>query len=533
MAFLPEKLRLAVGRSSAADATPDWVVLDLHGTYPTHSSAGALQALLQRDETFESLTERLDKLAAAAWLTGVLVRVGELHVGLATAHALGAALGRLAERTRVVGYVPRVSMRSLLVTAELAEVAAPESAEVALPGFAAEQVFLGAFLAKHGITFENLRIREYKSALTRFSEDRMDEHEREQLSAYLESVERSWLAHVADSADPAAVLGASFTSAAELLAAGLITRIAYDDEIVTVVDQHWARTIELLLPDLSARKLAKRSDAVAVVPVVGAIVSGRSRSAPPLPVLAGPTAGSETVVTALRKAERDEHVGAIVLYVDSPGGSALASDVISRAVALCRKPVVAVMGEVAASGGYYVLTHADHVVADPYTLTGSIGVVVGKPVLAQLDERHGLNPEAVGREAALFASPHRPFSEEQRAWAQRMLEEVYQRFVDHVARGRGLTRERVNEIGRGRIWSGQDALERGLVDTLGGLHEGVATARRLADLAPDAPVRTVSAGVALPGVPTFGKGAAGAVESLWPYGTERVLTWFDRSVRIR
>ncbi|WP_324651500.1 S49 family peptidase [Georgenia sp. H159] len=532
MAFLPEKLRLAVSRSNGdSHAAPDWVVLDLHGSYPTHAPAGTVQALLQRDETFEALTERLERLAEADWLSGVLVRVGELRVGLSTAHAIGAALGRLAAHTRVVGYVPQVSMRSLLVTAGVSEVVAPESAEVQLPGFAAEQVFLGAFLAKRGITFENLRIREYKSALTSFSEDRMDEYEREQLTAYLDSVERSWLADVADGAD--SVLGSGFTSAQELLTAGLISRIAYDDEIVTVVDQHWARTIELLLPDLAARRRARKADGVAVVPVVGAIVSGRSRGTPPLPLVPGPLAGSDSVVTALRKADRDEHVKAIVLWVDSPGGSALASDVIGRAVARCSTPVVAVMGEVAASGGYYVLTHADHVVAAPYTITGSIGVVVGKPVLAELDERHGLRPETVGREAALFASPHRPFSAHQRAWAEKMMEEVYERFVDRVATGRHLGRDRVDEIGRGRIWSGQDALGIGLVDELGDFHAGLAAARRLAGLDDDAPVRTVSAGVTLPGMPTFATQPAGAVERLWPFGTETVLTWFDRSVRIR
>lgn len=532
MASRPEKLRLAVGRSAGAgaDTPPDWVVLDLHGSYPAHAPAGSLQTLLRREESLESLTERLERLAAADWVRGVLVRVGELHAGLATAHSIGSALGRLAADKRVVGYVPQVSMRSLLVTAQLAEVVAPESAEVALPGFAAEQVFLGAFLTRHGITFENLRIREYKSALTRFSADRMDEHEREQLTAYLESAERSWGA--ATGTEPAAVFERRLTSAAELLAAGLLTRVAYDDEIVTVVEPHWGRAVELLLPELSARRRARKADGVAVVPVVGAIVSGRSRGTPPLPVGPGPTAGSDTVVAALRKAEHDEHVGAVVLYVDSPGGSALASDVICRAVTRCTKPVVAVMGEVAASGGYYVLAQADHVVADPFTITGSIGVVVGKPVLAELDERHGLNPETVGRDTALFASPHRPFSAEQRAWAEKMMEEVYARFVDRVAAGRGLSRERVDELGRGRIWSGADAREVGLVDELGHLHEGVAAARRLAGLGADAPVRTVTPARTLPGVPTFARAPAG-VENLWPFGSERVLTWYDRAVRIR
>lgn len=531
MAHLREKFRLAFGHPVSTRDDPDWVVLDLRGSYPTHAPGGALAAMLQRDETFEQLTDRLDRLAGARWLTGVLVRVGELTVGLATARAIGAALGRLAGHTRVVGYLPQVSMRSLLVTARLEEIVSPESAEVMLPGFAAEQVFLGAFLAKHGIGFENLRIREYKSALTRFSEDHMDSYEREQLSAYIDSAERTWLEDVG--AEPASVFDATPAGAADLLAAGLITQVAYDDEIVTVADQSWSRTVELLLPDLTRRQRQKKADGVAVVPVIGAIVSGRSRPAPPVPLVPGPLAGADTVVSTIRKAEREENTAAIVLYVDSPGGSALASDLIDRAVARCRKPVVAVMGEVAASGGYYVLARADHVVANPFTLTGSIGVVAGKPVLTGFNDTHGLNPETVGRELALFSSPHRPFSEAERTWAETMMAQVYDRFVDRVATGRQLTPAQVDEIGRGRIWSGRAALEHGLVDELGDVRNGVAAARKLAGLPDDAPVRGVSGGLSLPGMPTLGKGTGATVENLWPFGSEKVLTWFDRAVRIR
>jgi len=532
MAPLTEKLRLTLARRTDDDGAPDWVVVDLHGSYPTYRRSAPVQELLQRTESLEALTARLERLAKADWIRGVLVRVGDLKVGLATAHAIGLALGRLARKKRVVGYVPQVSMRTLLTTAHLTEVVAPESAEVSLPGFAAEQVFYGAFLGRHGITFENLRIREYKTALTRFSQDRMDEYDREQLTAYLASAERSWQAHVLRGVDGESLFGSPLTSAQQLLDRGLITRIAYDDLIVTPVDQQWARAIELMMPDLAGRKVGRKADGVAVVPVIGPIVTGHSRRTPPLPFLPGPMSGSESVVAALRKAERDEHTKAIVLFVDSPGGSALASDVINRAVARCAKPVVAVMGEVAGSGGYYVLAQADHVVADPYTLTGSIGVVVGKPVLTQFDDRHGLNPETVGRDRALFESPHRPFSDDERAWAERMMDEVYGRFVDRVSTGRRLSRERVDEIGRGRIWSGQDAKEIGLVDELGDLDAGLAAARRLAGLPDDAPARTVSAGPNLPGLPTFGKDA-GALAGLWPFGSEKVLTWFDRSVTIR
>lgn len=514
-----------------------WVLVDVHGTYPPFAQAPA-QALLQRSESLESLVARLESLGRLSWVEGVLVRVSQLTAGLATALAIGRALGRLAERKRVVGYLPQVDMRSLLVTARLAEVVAPEAAEVSLPGFAVEQVFVGAFLGRHGIEFENLRIGQYKAALTRFSEDHMDEANREQLARYVASAEEAWLGEVAGARGvpletARGWFDAGFSNAGQLLDAGLITRVGYDDEVVTVVDPQWARTLAVVGARAKARRAAKGRDGVTVVPVVGAITSGRSRPATPLPLGTGPIAGSDTVVAALQRAERDEHTKAIVLYVESGGGSALASDLIGRAVVRCSKPVVAVMGEVAGSGGYYVLAQADHVVASPFTITGSIGVVIGKPVLEGFNERHGLNPEVVGRDRALWASPNRRFTEDERAWAENVMNEVYGRFVDRVADGRALSRERVDELGRGRIWSGRDAATIGLVDELGDLDAGVQAARRLAGLAEDAPVRTLSPHFQLPGAPTLGKDAASTLTALWPFGQERVLTWMDAGLTIR
>ena len=534
MISLSEVLRL-VGRGSTESS--GWVVVDVHGGYPTHALAPA-QALLQRTESFEGLLARVERRARASWVEGVLVRVGPLTAGLATAHAIGRALGRLADAKRVVGYLPQVDMRSLLATARLAEVVAPEAAEVSVPGFAVEQVYVGAFLSRHGITFENLRIREYKSALTRFSDEHMDEHNREQLTAYLASIEQTWLEEVAHARGIGMELAsgwfdAGFSSAKQLLDAGLITRVAHDDELVTTTETPLGRTLEFIGDELLVRKAAQGRDGVTVVPVIGGIVGGRSRPTPPLPFGSGPMAGADTVVAAIRRADRDEHTGAIVVYVDSGGGSAMASDLIGRAVAQASKPVVAVMGEVAGSGGYYVLARADHVVSSPFTITGSIGVLVGKPVLEGFNERHGLNPEVVGRAQAVWASPNRRFSDGERAWAEKVMDEVYARFVDRVAEGRGLTAQRVDEIGRGRIWSGRDALGIGLVDELGDLEAGVAAARRLAGLEADAPVRVLPPRWQLPGTPTLGRDAASTVAALWPFGAERVLTWMDSSLTIR
>lgn len=541
-----EKLRAAIGRTPDAAGEPDWVIVDLQGAYPAYPPQMPLQALLRLGATLEGLTERLDRIGKAGWVRGVLVRVGALTADLATADAVGRALGRLAERKRVVAYLPDVSMTTLLVTARLREVVAPESATVSLPGFAAEPMFLGGFLRRRGIDVENLRIGEYKSALTPYSEERMDEHNREQLTAYLDSAERTWVGELAaargaDAHRAHGWIDGELTSAAQLLEAGLVTRVAYDDEIAEPVDdRHLGRAVELL----GLRRPRRKADGVAVVPVVGAIVTGRSRPAPPLPFLPGPMAGSATVVANIRRAERDERTKAILLYVSSRGGSALASDLIGRAVARARKPVVAVMGDVAGSGGYYVLAQARHVVASPYTLTGSIGVVVGKPVLAELYARHGLRPEAVGRDRALWASPSRPFTQSEREWAERLMAETYDRFVARVATGRRLSRERVDELGRGRIWSGADAKELGLVDELGDLDTGLAAARRLGGLPADAPARPVSAGLQLPGLPTFARGegeelpAASAgpgalLDALWPFGQEKVLAWLDQDIRVR
>lgn len=528
---LSSLLRTRLGKG-AVDGSATWVILDLHGAYPTHHPHD-FTALLQRSESFQALSARLEQLARADSISGVLVRVVDLSAGPATCKTIGRALGRLQGSKRVVVYLPQVNMRSLLVAAGVTEVVAPESADVLLPGFAAERVYYAEFLTRRGIRFENLRIREYKSALNRFTDDHMDDHEREQLTAYLASAERAWLAAVAPDADPDAVLGPQFTNAQQLLDAGLISRIGWDDEIAMPVDRDWPRSLELVRDQVAVRRLARKQPGIAVVPVVGAIVSGPSRPAPG--AITGPIVGSDTVVAQIRRAERDEMVKAIVLHVDSGGGSAHASDVIARAVERCPKPVVAVMGEVAASGGYYVLAPADHVVASPFTLTGSIGVLVGKPVLRELNERIGRKPETIGRELALFTSMNRPFSDAERDWAVRLMDEVYARFVARVAAGRKLSPERVDELGRGRIWSGADAHERGLVDELGDIHTAFAAARRLAGLPDGAPVRSMSAGLSIPGLPTFGRGSAASVllNTFWPFGEEHALTWFDAAVTVR
>jgi protease-4 len=220
------------------------------------------------------------------------------------------------------------------------------------------------------------------------------------------------------------------------------------------------------------------------------IVPGRSRRVPtplPLPIVEA-QAGAETVVQTLRQAAADERIAAIVLYVDSPGGSAPASDLIWREVRRLRerKPVVALLGAQAASGGYYVAAPTSRIVARPTTLTGSIGIWGGKVILAGLYRKLGVSREAVqrGAMAGLF-SEMAPFSEEERACVRRDMGDFYARFKTIVAEGRKIGEERVEEIARGRVWSGVQAREIGLVDELGDFETALALAKELAGLKPE------------------------------------------------
>lgn len=515
---------------------PTWVVVDIAGNLPERQPSSPL-ALLGRQESLESLEHKLEKLEKAEWLHGVLLRFSTFEGGYAAAYRIKNILQRLSAKKRTVAYLPHINMTGLLAASGAGEIAAPESAEVMLNGFGAEITYLGAFLKKHGVDFENLRIREFKSALTRFSQDHMDEAQRLQTAELLRSLEESWLrdlsaARKLDSAALVAVLHEGLSSAARAREIGLIDRVAYEDELVGPATRPLGAVLDLLMPQSPGSKVA-RAGRVALVNVVGNIVTGKSRHNPlPLPMLGGQMAGSDSVVAALRRAKEDKATKAIVLYVDSGGGSALASDLIWREVKTANKPVVAVMGSVAASGGYYVLTHAQHIVASPYTVTGSIGVVTGKPVLREFNARQGFNPVQVKRQDnALPYSSAAPFNDAQLREVERGLGEVYDRFLSRVAEGRHISVSQADELARGRVWSGPDALARGLVDELGDLHTGIQRACELAGLSYQAPVWTATPKKAGP-LPELVEQAA-AVTLLPPFLNEQALLWCDTGLELK
>jgi len=333
---------------------------------------------------------------------------------------------------------------------------------------------------------------EYKSAADTFVRHELSEPNRKMTQRLADSVVEQVSATVSrrrrlTAAAVAAAMAAAPLAATDALARGLVDRLGYRDEVYADLRRRLGRdgSLRLLFAHRYARKQAsrpleqaraKRRPVVALVPVRGGIVSGRSRPSG----LMGPVAGSDTVAAALQALQDDAAVKAAVLRVDSPGGSYVASDAIRRAVLAVRetdRPVVASMGRVAASGGYFVSMPADRIVALPGTLTGSIGVLAGKIVVHDTLARIGLTRQTVGSgpQAAMHSS-NLPYDEEQWRKLQDWLDEVYDDFTRKAAADRGMPVDRLEPLARGRVWTGADAREQGLVDELGGLEHAVGVA---------------------------------------------------------
>src|SRR5580700_2326011 len=378
------------------------------------------------------------------------------------------------------------------------------SGALGLTGVAVEQLFLHDALAKVGIGFQSAKRYEYKTAADNLTERGFTGPAREAAERLAVSVVEQISAAIAERRgktieDARALLDRGPFLAADALAEGLVDELGYRDEVYKAVRkeagkgailQYVGRYQRMHALAQRARRLPKpRERFVAVVYASGPIRQGRSSRGP----LGGGAMGSDTVAAALRSARSDERVRAVLLRVNSPGGSAVASDTIWREVVRIRaagKPVVVSMSDVAASGGYYIAMAADVIVAQPGTITGSIGVIMGKPVLEEALGRAGITTDSVaeGARATMFAPTH-PFTQDEWDRINACLVLIYPDFTEKVASGRRMTVEQVDGIARGRVWTGADAAQNGLVDELGGMAAATEIARRRAGLPADAPLR--------------------------------------------
>ena len=355
-------------------------------------------------------------------------------------------------------------------------------------GLAAETLYFHDAFEKYGIGVQAVRVGRYKSAVEPFVKSHMSDANREQLETLLRDLFDEISGAIASSRgiDPRRLRqvarGEGVLQAEEARRMGLVTSVAYYDETLrrlreltdTAADKAIERQIDVA--DYFTALRPERSEGkVAVIYAEGEIVSGDEEQ----------EVGARRLARLLRKARRDEKVKAVVLRINSPGGSASAADVIGREVDRLkkRKPVVVSLGSVAASGGYWIAATADQVWAEPTTLTGSIGVFGLFFNLQRLANDHGLNREAVRTAPrADFYSLFRPKSEAELATVRRIVEGVYDRFMERVARGRALPLKRVQALAQGRVWSGKRALALGLADRAGGLQEAIAAAAERAGL---------------------------------------------------
>ncbi len=446
--------------------------------------------------TLNQLRRALEGAAADRKLAGVIVELSAAGIGLGTArelHDLLRAVVAAGKRVVVVAAGESMTPRDYLIACGAGEIVLNPDTALLMLGAAAGGLFLRDALARLGVRAQTLQWKEYKGAAEMFSRDSMSPELRESLDAIIGEWKSTIAASVAASrgievAAATGMLGRGFIGARTAAAERFVDRAGYLEDVRGEFDPegHGKRFVGLgrYLRHLSYQAEPGRGARIALIHGLGPVVIGDG-------ALAGEFMSGERVAEEFRKAADDDEIRAIVFRINSPGGSAVGSDLVWRAVAEARrrgKPVVASMGDVAGSGGYYVAMGADAIVAEPETITGSIGVVYAKFSARELLGRLGVATDYAKTDDVSDAmSLARPLTEAELDQLNGVMGELYGNFTAKVAEGRKLDPARAEEVARGRVWTGAAAKARGLVDELGGLGRAVAIAREKAGLAPDEP----------------------------------------------
>ncbi len=422
-------------------------------------------------------------------VAGVVLVLGDLDGSWATAEELRAAMLRFRRaKKHVYVYCAETNTRGYYVASAAERIYQDPAGGIRLVGLSSTTMFFRGLGDLIGVRADFVKIAEYKSAPEQYTRTSSSEPARAEREAYVSDV---W-AHVingiaearhVDRAAARAWIDRGPYTAAEAKEAGLVDELRHGDEVEAAIDERLGRNVSLKGPPTSPdREDDWERPAVAVLFVEGDIIDGKSAT---IPILGMKFAGMQTLLAAIQRARDDSRVRAIVVRIDSPGGSALASDVLARELERTAqvKPVICSLGDIAASGGYFMAAACSRIYAAPSTLTGSIGIFTGKFDVSGLAAKLGVSLETYerGRHAGI-ESLYRPYTDEERAQILTKLRYFYNRFVDQVARGRNLKPAAVDAVGRGHIWSGDAALARGLVDEFGGLMDAIAEAKRRAGL---------------------------------------------------
>jgi protease-4 len=464
--------------------------------------------------SLENIDAALSAIAVDPDVTGVVFLFRGVELRLTQAQSFIACVDRFRARDKelhaasgrpakqVIAYLEQIDQVSYVAACAADRILAAPLATWDVLGVQVSSAYFKETLARWGLAADVVKISPWKSAADALSEASMSHEVRAQTNWLLDSVYGDIVSAIArgrnlDEDDVRAVIDTAPLSAVEAMNCGMINDTCYEDELPTNLGERDQPVT--LKPYHRVRKLLWRrmeprvAPRIGVIDLIGAIVPGESRSFPiELPLLGGAMLGSTSVQRAVRAARKDDRLAAVIAYVDSPGGSALASDLMWRELSLLaqEKPLIIYMGAVAASGGYYISTPARTVVAQRATITGSIGVVTAKLVSSAAYEKLAARRVVMqrGANADLYAD-HRAWDAEQRAVVEESVRSIYFEFTSRVSSGRKMSSQELEPICRGRVWTGAQAKERGLVDELGDFHTAYQAACRALALPDDGRVR--------------------------------------------
>jgi protease-4 len=464
--------------------------------------------------SLEYIHNALRRIAQDPDIKGVVFLLKGPSLSLAQAQSMARLLDRFrtwdaaqrapgAPAKQIVVHLEEIGAAAYVMACAADQITVPPLTSWDVLGLRVAPTYLKDTLAKAGLAFDVVKIAPWKTAADTLARSDMSAAEREQVNWLLDSLSEDIVAAIAQGRGLAedhvrALIDRAPLTADDALAAGLVDAIAYEDELPDRLGEAgqparlkaYAQVRGLLL----RRPQLRTPRRIGVLSLQGSIIVGNSRSLPiPIPLLGGRFIGSSTVEQQVRAARQDDRLAAIVVHVDSGGGSALASDLIWRELHLLNqeKPVIVYMGDVAASGGYYIAAPGRKIVAQSATITGSIGVVAAKGVTQDLRAKAGAHREVVrrGANAGLF-SDDQHWSDDQRHKVEENIVHIYGRFKQVVAEGRGMALDGLDAVANGRVWTGRQALAHGLVDALGDFQAALAEACRAAGLPDDGSVRT-------------------------------------------
>lgn len=490
---------------------PEYILVPLTGPLPQFTDAppGLLRYFMPRPTSMEGLRTVFRRIAGDGRVKGVVLQFSQDPMSLARAEELKLMINRLQQAgKRVIVWAHTYDTAAYYAACAADRVLLQPGGIIAPLGLSSTYIHLADALKAVGIEAEFLQVSPYKTAGDTLSRSEMSDEAREmanwmadaEFQQIVEAISRG--RNIDDDAARALIDGSPYMGETALETGAVDALVNIDDiaahlgrggKPARVAAWQQARGQVFLMKPPAPGKY------VAVMRIEGSIVPGtsarRPHGVPPVPLFGGDRAGDLTVTAEARRLMADRRVGAVVVYVDSPGGSAAASEAMAQAlVRLNRaKPVVIAMGGTAASGGYYVATPGRWIVAQPGTLTGSIGVLTGKITDEGLMDRLRINRETVsrGKNIEIFGTAE-SLTDEQREIVLRGIEEIYDLFLRRVMEARGMDEETLLPLAGGKVWTGRQAKESGLVDQLGGLEEAAAKARELAGMAPDRPVRQIT-----------------------------------------